>query len=1130
MQITRLFTKSHSDPYHGIAFVTRRTNAHSGEDQARDIIVPSTWSQHAVDVLGNKYMRKTGVPQPDGTLGGETDARQVFRRLAECWTVWGLRYDYFSSVEDGRAFSDEMQYMLCHQMGAPNSPQWFNTGLHHSYGIEGEPQGLWRYNPESKCTEELPHSYVHSPASACFIQSVEDDLVNDGGIMDLWRREARLFKYGSGSGSNFSKLRARHERLSGGGRSSGLMSWLKIGDSAAGAIKSGGTTRRAAKMVILNIDHPDIEEFINLKVKEEQKVAALVVGSQLIADRLNRIMKRAWVEQATGHVLDIDPQSNTLLAEALIDARANKVPELYIQRALSVAQTHHRSFTFSIFDFHWEGEAYQSVTGQNANNSVRISNAFLDCLATDGLWALRNRTDGAIAKEIPARALWDQICSAAWHCADPGIQYDDIINDWHTTPAQGRIHASNPCSEYLSNDDTACNLGSLNLLKFLKPDGLIDHEAYTHAVRLWTIALDITVTMASYPSQRIAERSATLRQLGLGYANLGAVLMQLGLAYDSQEGRALAQVLTSLMTGTAYRTSAELAKELGPFHHFAENRASMLRVISNHLHATNGVDQYDGYEGLSVIPQAMDLQHVPPYLGERARQCWEETFAAGSTDGFRNAQVTVIAPTGTIGIVMDCDTTGIEPDFALVKDKSLAGGGRMKLVNQSVAPALQRLGYRSHEIDDILHHILGHRTFQGCPSISPERLQALGLSVATIDRLHAQCHHRMNLTSLLAPEVVGVDWCMKKFQLSEADVLNQGFRLAERLGFNPTEIATAEYYIFGRMTIEGAPHLKDEHLPVFDCANTCGPYSHRSILPRAHVQMIGAVQPFVSGGISKSVNLPATASIQHIDDIYRFAYSLGVKCLAVYRDGSKLSQPLTAMGASQLANALSQRDIPSIAEELAAQTLADTRGVHRPLPNKRNGYTQKATIGGHTIYLRTGEYEDGTLGEIFLDMHKEGAAFRSLMNCYAIALSLGLQYGVPLEEFVEAFTFMRFEPNGAVNGHDTIKMCSSLMDYIMRDLAVHYLDRQDLAHVRITQEDLRADSVKPYTKDRVNGKGTYLPPGDQVSGQHQPNNPIQDARLKGYEGDACPECHQFTMVRNGTCLKCVSCGSTSGCS
>ena len=1121
MQIPRFYTKTNANPYADQQYVERKSLP-PGKTTPISLMAPQSWSQMAVDVLTQKYMRKTGVPQPESDrLGRETDARQVFRRIAECWTFWGRRGGYFTTDQDAQAYSDELQYMLAHQIGAPNSPQWFNTGLHSSYGITGPDQGLWRWNPDTKDTALVGNAYEHPSASACYIQSIADDLVNENGIMDLWTREARLFKFGSGSGTNFSTLRGKGERLSGGGTSSGLMSWLKIGDTAAGAIKSGGTTRRAAKMVILNIDHPDIEAFIHLKVQEEQKVAALVVGSHLCATHLNKIIQAAWIMEDGTALVQPNPKFNTGLNEAIRAARQARIPETYIQRALSFAKKGHKNFAFSLYDLGWEGEAYQTVTGQNANNSVRVTKAFLDAVKADALWNLRNRTDGAVAKTVRARELWDHICTAAWQCADPGIQYDDIINDWHTTPAQGRINGSNPCSEYHSNDDTSCNLASLNLIKFLKPDGTLDLDAYRHAIRLWTIALDITVYMASYPSRAIAERTATLRQLGLGYANLGAVLMQLGLPYDSPKARAVAQGLTALLTGEAYDTSAELADALGPFDHYPENRESMLRVIRNHRRAAHGETRPEVYEQLTVAPQALDLAQCPSALAEAVQTSWNNALRNGTKHGYRNAQVTVLAPTGTIGIVMDCDTTGIEPDFSLVKYKTLAGGGTMKFVNESVPPALRTLGYPPEQVAAITRYVVGTGTLRDCPALNVEQLQNLGISTNALDRIEQGIPKVLDLAMIITPETVGIEWCQQRFGLSTTALQAPEFNLLKQLGFTQDAITQANLHVCGALTIEGAPNLKPEHLGVFDCAVPGGTLGTRSIAPDGHLKMLGAVQPFLSGSASKTINLPATADIEDIARLYTLAFDLGVKCLAVYRDGSKLSQPLQAMGASELAQAVEDKNIPAVAKALAQQTIE--RGKHRPLPNKRKGYTQKATIGGHKLYIRTGEYEDGTLGEIFLDMHKEGAAFRSLMNCFAIAISTGLQYGVPLEVFVESFTIMRFEPNGPVSGHDRIKMATSIMDYILRDLAINYLDRQDLANIQMTGEDLRGDSVKPYIQ-KSNGHSSYLPASQQASGRSD----AEEAKAKGYTGDPCPECYRFTMVQRGTCKTCQSCGANSG--
>jgi ribonucleoside-diphosphate reductase alpha chain len=1368
----------------------------------------------------------------------------------------------------------------------------------------------------------------------CFIQSIEDDLVNENGIMDLWVREARLFKYGSGTGTNFSKLRGEGEPLSGGGRSSGLMSFLKIGDRAAGAIKSGGTTRRAAKMVCLDLDHPDVEEFIEWKVIEEQKVAAMVTGSKICAQRLNAVLKACHVVGRDGQTkVEIDPKKNPALQEAINLARRDAVPDAYIQRMFAYAQQGYTHFVFHEYDTNWDGKAYQTVSGQNSNNSIRIPNEFFEVLEKDGDWPLRRRTDGKVCKVVKARELWDKIAWAAWICADPGTQYDTTINEWHTCPEDGRINASNPCSEYMFLDDTAClagdvrvatrdgvvpvaelfhrqqrgetifiktelisetatdhrqlayrpativktghkrvyrvklstgqelrltedhkvlteegwkevrkllinhdaievqresvpidfsecdpsrqddalflgwllgdgvftlesgahlvfgpediyarerlseyfqklhqrlagsarerisvheqrngvvqigttataviehllacgmtpatatdkrvpkaiftaskaeqaafigalfsadgcvstdtfgktsllsvqlasssrellrdvqvlladfgirsyigwyhpasrknaqgqlrlygyqaykfchligfplsprkqkeamavaenawqghvdegrrarvidiieegieevydvsepvthsliaeglivhncNLASLNLAKFFTPDGQFELEKFRHAVRLWTIVLEISVLMASFPSRAIAEKSYTFRTLGLGYANLGTILMRQGIPYDSPQALAICGAITAIMTGESYGTSAEMAAELGPFPGYAKNREHMLRVIRNHRRAAYNAPPED-YEGLTVKPMGIQPEHCPPDLLLAARRAWDRALELGTAYGFRNAQVTCIAPTGTIGLVMDCDTTGIEPDFALVKFKKLAGGGYFKIINQSLPPALTTLGYTKTQIQDIVHYCLGRQTLKGAPFINHETLKEKGFDDAALERLEHSLKQAFEIQFAFNKFVLGEEFCREKLGFTEEQLNEPNFNMLKALGFTQEEVAAANDYCCGTMTVEGAPHLKAEHLPVFDCANRCGRIGQRYIPVEAHIRMMAAAQPFISGAISKTINMPADATVEDVKAAYLLAWRSMIKAVALYRDGSKLSQPLNASSDSGKTVEPSA-GVLSAAEKMTERVLVRYRYLakRRPLPARRNGYTQKAIVGGHKIYLRTGEYEDGTLGEIFLDMHKEGAAFRSLMNCFAIAISLGLQHGVPLEEFVEAFVFTRFEPNGPVKLNDRIKMATSIIDYIFRELAVTYLDRYDLAQVQ--PEDLRMDSVKKDDQDpectdeeadiqalqsasiiadkfpsrhdagngaRGNGQGNghAVAHHVEITRESLTVTAVRDtARLKGYEGDPCPECKQFTMVRNGTCLKCVNCGATSGCS
>lgn len=1141
MKIPRVFTLTHHDPYADLSFVPRTSTIRNPDGltvfHQDNILAPEHWSPLAVDILAQKFFRKAGVPQQDqqgnvlsDKTEGEYDARQVFHRLAGCWTHWGKAYQYFESDQDAQIFYDECCYMMAHQMAAPNSPQWFNTGLHWAYGLTSPAQGHYAVNPSTGLCQQTSSAYEHPQVHACFIQSVSDDLVNEGGIMDLWQREARLFKYGSGTGTNFSKLRGDGEPLSGGGRSSGLMSFLKIGDRAAGAIKSGGTTRRAAKMVCLDLDHPDIEEFIDWKVIEEQKVAAMVTGSKICAQRLNTILMACHIPQADGSAkVETDPQRNPALKDAIRVARGVAVPEAYIQRMTAYAQEGFTHFVFHEYDTNWDSKAYQTVSGQNSNNSIRIPHAFFEAVQQDRDWTLTRRTDGVVCKSVKARDLWNRIAWATWVCADPGVQYDTTINEWHTCPEDGRINASNPCSEYMFLDDTACNLASLNLGRFMTPDGQFDLNGFRHAVRVWTIVLEISVLMAGFPSRPIAEKSFTFRTLGLGFANLGSLLMRQGIPYDSPRGLAICGAITAIMTGEAYTTSAEMAGELGPFVAFSRNRESMLRVIRNHRRAAYNAT-HEEYEGLTISPMGIDPDHCPPDLLLAARQAWDHALELGQIHGFRNAQTTVIAPTGTIGLVMDCDTTGIEPDFALVKFKKLAGGGYFKIMNHSLPPALQALGYSPKQIDEIVTYATGTRTLQDAPFIHHESLKTKGFDKPALERLEVALDGAFDIQFAFNKWSLGEKFCREELKLTESQLNDPHFNMLKALGFTQEHISAAENYCCGTMTVESAPHLKPEHIPIFDCANRCGRTGQRFIPVPAHIRMMAAAQPFISGAISKTINMPSESTVDAVKEAYLLGWQSMLKAVALYRDGSKLSQPLstsTTDTSMKHESTLVQDTAKAAATHMMTRYLAN----RHTLPTRRQGYTQKAVVGGHKVYLRTGEYTDGTLGEIFVDMHKEGAAFRSLMNCFAIAISLGLQHGVPLEEFVDAFVHTRFEPNGPVTLNHQIKLSTSIIDYIFRELAITYLDRHDLAHVPL--DDLRSDFVTSppaSSSSEVGGSQPHhLVSASSVNG-HPIQNSIAQARQLGYEGDPCPECKIFTMVRNGTCLKCVSCGATSGCS
>jgi ribonucleoside-diphosphate reductase alpha chain len=1233
MKIERRHTRAGQSPYADIAFreaVSEIRNPDGSVVFRLDgISVPESWSQVATDVLAQKYFRKAGVAKrlkrveendvpsflwrsvpdekalaglPEGDrYGSEVTSQQVFDRLAGCWTYWGWKGGYFSSEADASAFHDELRFMLANQMVAPNSPQWFNTGLHWAYGIDGPSQGHFYVDYKSGKLVKSKSSYEHPQPHACFIQSVADDLVNEGGIMDLWVREARLFKYGSGTGSNFSMLRGEGEKLAGGGKSSGLMSFLKIGDRAAGAIKSGGTTRRAAKMVVVDVDHPDIEAYIDWKVREEQKVAALVTGSKTVQKHLKAVLRACVNCEGDGDAC-FDAERNPVLKKEIRLARRAMVPDNYIKRVIQFAKQGYIDIQFDTYDTDWDSEAYLTVSGQNSNNSVSLKDEFLRAVETDGDWQLTRRTDGKVYKTLKARDLWEKIGFAAWASADPGLHFNTTMNDWHTCPASGPIRGSNPCSEYMFLDDTACNLASANLLRFYDSQSRhFDVEAYEHLCQLWTIVLEISVLMAQFPSKEIAELSYEFRTLGLGYANIGGLLMTMGLPYDSAEGRALCGALTAIMTGIAYKTSAQMAGELGPFPGYKKNADPMLRVIRNHRRAAHG--QAAGYAALNVNPVPLDHATLATLgvdgraFAEHAKAAWDQALALGETHGFRNAQVTVIAPTGTIGLVMDCDTTGIEPDFALVKFKKLAGGGYFKIINQAVPDALRALGYRESEIGEIEAYAVGHGSLAQAPGINHASLRTKGFSDEKIEAVEKGLKSAFDIKFVFNKWTLGEDFLTGALKIPAERLADPAFEILPFLGFSKAEIEAANIHVCGAMTLEGAPHLKAEHYPVFDCANPCGRIGKRYLSVESHIHMMAAAQPFISGAISKTINMPNDATVEDCKSAYMLSWKLALKANALYRDGSKLSQPLNSAliadeedEADDVVEALTQLPAAAkaavMAEKVIERIIERVRERER-MPDRRKGYTQKAIVGGHKVYLRTGEYDDGRLGEIFIDMHKEGAAFRSLMNNFAIAVSLGLQYGVPLDEYVEAFTFTRFEPSGFVQGNDAIKNATSVLDYIFRELAISYLGRHDLAHVAPEEigHDVigkgenqskapEAEASRVVSRGLTRGRSDklMLMPGGQSTGgdssatvyafagnaairSELETSPVTEtqiaslgftapsasaapsiaerraeAKLKGYVGEACPECANFTLVRNGTCLKCDTCGSTTGCS
>ncbi len=1081
LALRRLFTRPGVDPLAAVLY-ERRDAVITDPDgsvvfELKGVEVPAEWSQLATDIAVSKYFRKSGVNGDPGR--GERSVRELVHRVAHTIREAGEALGgYFASAEDADVFEAELSHVLVHQKAAFNSPVWFNCGLFQRYGITGG-GGNSAWDFETGSVVRTQDAYSRPQCSACFIQKVEDDLMS---IYDLVKSEARLFKYGSGTGTNFSAIRGRQEKLSGGGTSSGLMSFLEVFDRAAGATKSGGTTRRAAKMVCLDMDHPEVVDFIQWKMKEETK------------------------------------------ARSLVDAG---------------------------YEADFNGEAYHTVSGQNSNNSVRVTDAFMQAVENDGEWRTYLRTTNQVCETHKAKKLWRKICESAWACADPGVQYDTTINRWHTCPDSGRINASNPCSEYMFLDDSACNLASINLAKYLDETGSFDVEAYRHTIRLLILAQEILVDYSSYPSEPIAKNSHDYRALGLGYANLGTVLMRLGLPYDSRQGRGICSVLTAIMTGEAYRSSAEIAAAKGPFAGFEPNRRAMLGVMNKHRDALAQIHELAGDE--APVQEDGLVQN----LLQAAQRCWDEAVALGEVHGYRNAQTTVLAPTGTIGLLMDCDTTGIEPDFALVKYKKLAGGGYFKIVNQSMRIALERLGYTEAQVADIVSHVSGTNTFAGAPHASRKWLLEKGLTQEEVDRAEAALPTVFDVCQALSPQIIGAE-PYRRLNIPPQVYQEPSFRLLERLGLTRQQIDELNDLVVGRMTVEGAPHLREEHLPVFDCANRCGKYGQRYLPAMSHVRMMAAAQPFLSGAISKTVNLPNEATVEQISDIYLQAWKLGLKAIALYRDGCKASQPLATSDKKKDSRQLEEekQEGPTVADATPGQdtTTSSTSmpapfvegatpppSVRHRLPRKRAGFTQEARVGGHKIFLRTGEYEDGSLGEIFVDMHKEGAAFRSLMNCFAISVSMGLQYGVPLESYVNQFTFTRFEPQGPVEGHPNIKFATSIIDYVFRVLGVEYLKRYELA--QRPPEEVQGEIEMPtdlsaakQAEEAVQAISSSVPPPELPIRQIELFEPATasgalDQQLGEMMGDApmCDQCGHIT-VRNGSCYKCLNCGNSMGCS
>jgi len=1104
MKISRLFTSAGENVYDRFEYTTRTSVLRNPDGskvfEMTDIEVPKQWSQVAADILAQKYFRKTGIPQRDENgnvvidsegnpvTGSEHSIKEVVHRMAGCWREWGEKNRYFDSPDDAEAFYDEVAFMILRQMGAPNSPQWFNTGLNFAYGTTGPAQGHFYVEQESGEVRESEDAYSRPQAHACFIQSVSDDLVNEGGIFDLAIREARVFKFGSGSGTNYSNLRSGGEKLSGGGSSS---------------------------------------------AKEEDKVASLVAGSRICSRFLQAIVEEAL---ANGVDRKANPRLNRLIQNALSRA----VPMSYIVRVLALVEQGYTTLDFDEYNSNYESEAYHTVGGQNSNNTVRVTNEFMKAVENNDLWSFNERTTGKSVRSVKARDLWEKILLSAWKCADPGLQFDTTINEWHTCPESGRINASNPCSEYMFLDDTACNLASLNLIHFIdEATGRIKVRELQHASNLWTIVLEISVLMAHFPSKEIARLSYEFRTLGLGFANLGTVLMVLGIPYDSPRALALAGAISALMTGQAYLTSAEMAHDLGTFAGYSANSKDMLRVIRNHRRAARNMSEEE-YEGLSVKPRGIDAEYCSRELFDAAGKVWDEALQKGKKYGFRNAQVSVIAPTGTIGLVMDCDTTGIEPEFAIVKFKKLAGGGYFKIVNQSVHKALERLGYTDTQIDDIEHYCKGHGTLAGSPSINRQWLKSRGFTDDKIEVVESQLETVFDIRFAFNKWILGDDFCAA-LGFTDEQLNDPDFDMLQALGATEQDAELANDYVCGTMTIEGAPHLKLEHLLVFDCASRCGKKGVRYIKHMAHVRMMSAVQPFISGAISKTVNMPGTATTVEIGEVYQSAWQHMVKAVTVYRDGSKLSQPLNISSYQDLDEVIMLGTEENLDETKGPREIQERivervyhRSERRHLPKRRKGYIREAHVGGHKVFLRTGEYDDGSLGEVFIDMYKEGASFKGLLNCFAVLASKALQYGMPLEELVDSFTFTRFEPAGTVQGHNAIKNSTSILDYVFRSIGYDYLGRKDFVHVKAVDELMDGDIDG---KQKSNGAAEHIPvaePALVVHAESTHSSPRQSqayqAKVQGYTGEQCENCGSMRVKQNGTCKVCEDCGMTTGCS
>jgi ribonucleoside-diphosphate reductase alpha chain len=1065
MRVSRLITDRNSDPFAGISWKTVDVEICSADPAARvcltDIEVPSAWSYSAAETFARYYIRRTGVPvaltkvkekeipeflwrsvpdtaalqalREEQRTTQEVSAKQVFLRLAGAWTYWGVRCGYFDTQEDARAFHDETCALLARQVMAPNSPQWFNTGLFWAYGMAGPAQGHFFADIDSGKLKSSNNAYERPQLHACFLHGVKDELVNEGGIMHLFEREARVFKYGSGAGANLSSIRGAGEELSGGQAAQGLMRFLAIGDKAAGAISSGGLPRRAGKMVVVDIDHPDVTSFIRWKGEEQFKAAALITGARVMRQHLNGVMAAMAAMEGDAR---LSPQQNPALKTAIARAKRAMIPASAIDRVISYAKQGYRELHIPVYTAEDGSDVFFTVSAHQTKQAVRVTHRFMQAAEDKEKFALRRRTDGGVAKHTQATDLFDDLAHAVWATGEPTIQFSDTIARAHTCPETDRIRASTPASEYLFLDDTACPLAAINLLACADAKGFLDLPLFAHVVKLSTLMLDISISMAQYPSRAMARRTLDTRPIGLGIANFASLLMRMGYAYDSDEARATVAAICGLLTGEAAMVSAELAKELGEFAEFGKNRAAYLKLIHSKRELVLHGDAEDtaATTNLEALPQ--------PELADALKRVWEMAAIKAEAYGMRNAQLSCVPPTATIARVMDCETLGLLPVAALVRHQPQANGTLRKTASPNMAYGLASLGYSIKQVDEMVRYVCGQRTLKNAPAISHAALAAHGFGAAEIEAVEEALADALDIHAAFDPFVLGDKFCREVLKLPAGALHDANFSVLTHLGLSDEEIDEADRFACGTRSLEGAPHLRAEDAAVFIAGG-----EHR-VTAEAQIALSAAAQQFLTGGIAHTIMLPHSASMEDCQQLIRQGWRAGLKSLTLMREGAALyddvaiSEDIKEGADDAIVFREARASMSGSVSQVAAQLVQRFMQARRELPLRRNGFTQKASIGGHTVYLRTGEYEDGTLGEIFLDMPQEPESYRALVNQFARAISIAMQYGVPLPAFVEAFTQQQFAPCGAVEGSTVMEEAASMLDYVFRELGAAYLQEE----------------------------------------------------------------------------------------